>query len=59
MLTLVIGALVGLAVAAFIIVTERFGARLYPPGSEAWRRLLVPTLGSLAMGYLLHGDHPR
>ena len=59
MLTLVIGALVGLAVAAFIIVTERFGARLYPPGSEAWRRLLVPTLGSLAMGYLLYRYFPE
>jgi CIC family chloride channel protein len=59
MLTLVIGALVGLAVAAFIIVTERFGARLYPPGSEAWRRLLVPTLGSLTMGYLLYRYFPE
>jgi len=58
-LTLVIGALVGLAVVAFIVVTERFGARLYPPGSEAWRRLLIPTLGSLAMGYLLYRYFPE
>jgi chloride channel protein, CIC family len=58
-LTLVIGALVGLAVVAFIVVTERFGARLYPPGSEAWRRFLIPTLGSLAMGYLLFRYFPE
>src|ERR1700686_836285 len=58
-LTLVIGALVGLAVVAFIVVTERFGARLYPPGAEAWRRFLIPTLGSLAMGYLLYRFFPN
>jgi CIC family chloride channel protein len=58
-LTLVIGALVGLAVVAFIVVTERFGARLYPPGSEAWRRFLIPTLGSLGMGYLLYRYFPE
>src|SRR6266849_3524213 len=29
-LTLFIGALVGLVVVAFILLTERFGARLYP-----------------------------
>jgi chloride channel protein, CIC family len=57
-LTLLIGALVGLAVVAFIVVTERFGARLYPPGGAAWRRLLVPALGSLAMGYLLYRFFP-
>ncbi len=42
-LTLLIGALVGLMVVAFIVVTERFGARLYPVGSAPWRRLLVPA----------------
>jgi hypothetical protein len=30
-LALVIGALTGLAVAAFIVLTERVGMRLYPP----------------------------
>jgi hypothetical protein len=40
-LTLLIGALVGLIVVAFILVTERFGVGLYPVGSAAWRRLLV------------------
>ncbi len=38
-LTLLIGALVGLAVVAFIVLTERLGARLYPVGGAAWRRL--------------------
>ncbi|MDP9338838.1 MAG: chloride channel protein [Acidobacteriota bacterium] len=57
-LTLVIGALVGLIVVAFIVITERFGARLYPPGGAPWRRLLVPVLGSLGMGYLLYRFFP-
>jgi hypothetical protein len=34
-LTLLIGALVGAIVVAFILVTERFGARLYPAGGAA------------------------
>src|SRR6266700_3383550 len=59
-LSLVIGALTGLAVVAFILVTERLGARLYPPGdSAAWRRLLMPIVGSLAMGYLLFRYFPN
>ena len=57
-LTLLIGALVGLTVVAFIVVTERVGARLYPVGSAPWRRLLVPSIGSLAMGYLLFRFFP-
>jgi CIC family chloride channel protein len=57
-LTLIIGALVGLVVVAFILVTERFGARLYPAGGAAWRRLLVPVAGSLGMGYLLYRFFP-
>src|SRR6201987_426170 len=57
-LTLLIGALVGLAVVAFIVLTERFGAHLYPAGAAPWRRLLVPTVGSLAMGYLLFRYFP-
>ena len=58
-LTLLIGVLVGLAVVAFILVTERFGARLYPPGVAAWRRLLVPSVASLVMGYLLYRFFPE
>ena len=52
-LTLLIGALAGLAVVAFIVLTEHTGMRLYPVGSAAWRRVLIPIAGSLAMGYLL------
>jgi chloride channel protein, CIC family len=57
-LTLVIGALVGLVVVAFIVLTERFGARLYPAGGMGLRRLLVPVAGSLGMGYLLYRYFP-
>src|SRR5262249_28257359 len=57
-LALLIGALVGLVVVAFILLTERLGLKLYPPGGAAWRRLLVPTVGSLAMGYLLYRYFP-
>ena len=35
LLTLAIGALTGLAVVAFIMLTERLGMRLYPVGSHA------------------------
>jgi CIC family chloride channel protein len=58
LLSLLIGALTGLAVVAFIVLTERLGMRLYPPGSAAWRRVLVPVAGSLAMGYLLYRYFP-
>src|ERR1700720_929855 len=58
LVTLLIGALVGATVVAFIVLTERFGARIDPVGAEAWRRLVVPTLGSLTMGYLLFKYFP-
>ncbi|MBV8847867.1 MAG: chloride channel protein [Bryobacterales bacterium] len=51
-LSLVIGALVGLVTVAFILLTGRLGARMYPVDS-GWRRVLVPTLGSLVTGFLL------
>ncbi|HEX2662899.1 MAG TPA: chloride channel protein [Candidatus Acidoferrum sp.] len=57
-LTLAIGALVGLVVVAFILLTERFGNQLYPPGGMGLRRLLVPVAGSLGMGYLLYRYFP-
>ena len=57
-LSILIGALTGLAVVAFILLTERLGMRLYPVGSEAWRRILIPVAGSLAMGYLLFRYFP-
>src|SRR5436853_302187 len=57
-LTLLIGALVGTVVVAFILLTERFGARLCPAGGAAWRRLLVPVAGSAVMGYFLYRFFP-
>jgi CIC family chloride channel protein len=52
-LSLLIGALVGLVVVAFILLTGRLAARMYPAGGAGWRRILVPALGSLVTGYLL------
>lgn len=52
-LSLVIGALVGLVVVAFILLTGRLAARMYPGGGAGWRRLFIPTLGSFVTGYLL------
>ncbi len=57
-LALVIGALTGLAVVAFILLTERMGMRLYPVGGAPWRRLLFPVVGSLGIGYLLFRYFP-
>lgn len=57
-LTLLIGALVGLTAVAFILLTERFGSRLYPMGGAPWHRLVVPVAGSLIMGYLLYRYFP-
>src|SRR5438067_11799330 len=57
-LPLVIGALVGATVVAFILLTERFGARLYPAGGVGWRRLLGPVASSLGVGYLRYRHAP-
>src|SRR6266436_7468522 len=57
-LALVIGALTGLAVVAFILLTERMGMRLYPADGAPWRRLLFPVVGSLGDGYLLYRYFP-
>jgi CIC family chloride channel protein len=58
-LALVIGALTGLVVVAFILLTERLGMRLYPVGGAPWRRLLFPVAGSLGIGYLLYQYFPN
>ena len=58
LLSLVIGALVGLVVVAFILLTGRLSALMYPAGGAGWRRVLVPTLGSLATGDLLFKYFP-
>jgi CIC family chloride channel protein len=59
LLSLLIGALTGLAVVAFIVLTERVGMRFFPVGSAAWRRIAMPVGGSLAMGYLLYRYFPN
>jgi chloride channel protein, CIC family len=58
LLSFVIGALVGLVVVAFILLTGRLAARMYPPGGAAWRRIFVPTAGALFSGYLLFRYFP-
>jgi len=57
-LTVVIGAIVGLVVVVFILLTENLGSRLYPGGGSAWRRLLVPVAGALGTGFLLFRYFP-
>jgi len=58
-LALVIGALTGLAVVAFILLTEHMGMRLYPVGGARWRRVVFPVAGSLSIGYLLYRYFPN
>ena len=58
-LALVIGALTGATVVAFILLTGRLGMRLYPVGGHPWRRLLFPIGGSLGIGYLLYRYFPN
>jgi chloride channel protein, CIC family len=57
-LTLILGAIIGAAVVAFIVLTEHVGLRLYPVGGTSLRRFFVPVLGSLGMGYLLYKYFP-
>ncbi len=58
-LTLLIGAVVGLVVVAFIVLTERLGARLYPADGPPWHRLAIPTAGALLSGWLLARYFPN
>lgn len=57
-LSILIGVIVGLTVVAFILLTGRLAARMYPPESAAWRRVLVPTAGALVSGWLLFRYFP-
>jgi chloride channel protein, CIC family len=59
LLYLIIGALTGLVVVAFIVLTEHVGMRLYPVGSAAWRRVFFPIACSLGIGYLLYRYFPN
>ncbi len=58
-LSLVIGAVVGLVVVAFILLTGRITEHLYPAGGLGLRRILVPILGALISGYLLYRFFPN
>jgi len=58
-LSIVIGVIVGLTVVAFILLTGRLATRMYPPGGAAWRRVLVPIVGTLVSGYLLFRYFPN
>ncbi len=58
-LTLIIGAVVGLVVVAFILLTENLGSRLYPAGSAAWRRVLIPVVGAAGTGLFLFKYFPN
>src|SRR3984885_3034951 len=57
-LSLVIGVLVGLVVVAFILLTGRLAAQMYPAGGSAWRRVVVPIIGALVGGFLLFRYFP-
>lgn len=57
-LSLIIGALVGLVVVAFILLTGQLAAHMYPSGGAGWRRILVPSLGALVSGVLLYRFFP-
>src|SRR5580704_17761950 len=59
LLTLIIGAIVGLVVVAFILLTENLGGRLYPANGAAWRRLVMPVAGALVTGFLLSRYFPN
>ena len=59
MLSLIIGAIVGLVVVAFILLTGRLAARMYPSASPAWHRIFIPTLGALITGYFLARFFPN
>ncbi len=57
-LTLIIGAVVGLVVVAFILLTENLGSKLYPADGAAWRRGLIPVAGALISGFFLSRYFP-
>ena len=57
-LTIVIGAIVGLVIVAFILVIDGLGALLYDDDGARWRRLVVPIAATLTAGYLLYRFFP-
>ena len=57
LVTLLIGAL-GMTVVAFIVLTERFGARIDAAVAPAGDDCLFLWFGSLSMGFLLYKYFP-
>jgi CIC family chloride channel protein len=57
LVAVVISAVVGLVVVAFVVLTERLGARLLTAGPL--QRFLSPLMGSLAAGFLLFRLYPE
>ncbi len=58
-LTLIIGAVVGMVVVAFILLTENLGSKLYPADGAAWRRIFIPVAGALISGFFLSRYFPE
>ena len=58
-LTLIIGAVVGLVVVAFILLTENLSARLFHENGAPWLRLVVPVAGSAVAGFFLAKYFPN
>jgi len=59
LLSLLIGVLVGLMVVAFILLTGRLAANMYPAGGAAWRRVVIPIIGAGVSGYFLYRYFPN
>jgi CIC family chloride channel protein len=59
LLSLIIGALVGLIVVAFVLLTGRLAALMYPAGAAGWHRIAIPVLGALVSGILLYRFFPN
>lgn len=57
-LTLLIGATVGLVIVAFIVVTDNLEAALYHEDGPRWRLLVTPVLATLGVGVLLYRFFP-
>ena len=58
-LTLVIGATVGLVIVGFIVITDSLEQMLYKEDSDSWRLLLTPILATLIAGVLIFRFFPE
>lgn len=58
-LSVVIGALVGLVVVAFILLTGRITTHLFPTHAASARRIVIPLAGAFVSGWLLYRFFPN